>query len=104
MPGIDFEVVRANIPIAQVLELVGFAAQARTGNQLRGSCPLHRSNSASSKTFSVNLDSNRYRCFKCQAAGGQRELWAAFQGITVYEAAIELCNRLDIDVSWVHRW
>jgi len=104
MPGVEFEVVRASIPIAQVLELVEFVALSRTGNQLRGSCPLHRSNSNNSRTFSVNLDTNRYQCFKCKAAGGQLELWAAFQGITVYEAAIDLCNRLGIDVTWVRRW
>lgn len=104
MPGVDFEEVRASIPIAHVLELVGFVAESRTGNQLRGGCPLHRSNSASSKAFSVNLDTNRYQCFKCKAAGGQLELWAAFQGITVYEAAIDLCNRLGIEVPWVRRW
>ena len=104
MPGVDFDIVRASIPIAQVLELVGFVALARTGNQLRGSCPLHRSTSTNSRTFSVNLDTNRYQCFKCKAAGGQLELWAAFQGITVYEAAIELCNRLGIDVPWIRSW
>lgn len=104
MAGVDFALVRANIPIARVLELVGFVPAARTGNQLRGSCPLHRSTSTNSRTFSVNLDTGRFQCFKCKAAGGQLELWAAIHDISVYEAAIDLCDRLGIDVPWVRRW
>jgi DNA primase len=104
MPGVDFQVVRSAIPIARVLELVGFTALARSGSQLRGSCPLHTSRKPDSRTFSVNLDRNRFRCFKCKAAGGQLELWAKIQGITVYEAAVDLCDRLGIDVPCVTRW
>jgi DNA primase len=104
MPGVDFTAVRSAIPIARVLELAGFAATSGTGNQLRGKCPLHQSSSASSRTFSVNLDSNRFRCFKCGAAGGQLELWAALQGIAVFEAALELCSREGLEVPWVTRW
>jgi len=104
MPGVDFEVVRSAIPIARVLELAGFIAVARTGSQLRGTCPLHASIRPSSRTFFVNLDTNRFRCFKCKAAGGQLELWAKIQGITVYEAAADLCDRFGIKVPWVTRW
>ena len=104
MPGVDFEVVRSAIPIAQVLELTGFIAAARSGSQLRGACPFHASGRSDSRTFSVNLDTNRFRCFKCKAAGGQLELWAKIQGITVYEAAVDLCGRLGIEVPWITRW
>jgi DNA primase len=52
----------------------------------------------------VNLRTNRFQCFKCGQAGGQLELWASFRGISVHEAAIELCDRLGIDVPWIRRW
>jgi hypothetical protein len=42
--------------------------------------------------------------FKCGASGGQLELWAKHQQMTVYEAAVELCGKLGIDVPWVRRW
>lgn len=104
MPGIDFQVVRAQISMPQVLDLVGFVAKRQSGRQLRGSCPVHGSNSPRSRTFSVNLRTHRYRCFKCGSGGGQLELWAAVQRIPVYEAAVDLCKRLGIEPPWIHRW
>jgi DNA primase len=104
MPGVDFSSVRSAITIAQVLDLIGFAVQARTGNQVRGACPLHDPSSPRSRSFSANLETNRFQCFKCGKAGGQLELWAAFRGITVYDAALELCDRLAIEVPWVGHW
>jgi len=90
MPGIDFEIVRAKISMPQVLDLVGFVAERQSGHQLRGSCPVHGPHASRSRTFSVNLRTNRYRCFKCGSGGGQLELWAAVQRIPVYEAALDL--------------
>jgi DNA primase len=104
MPGIDFAAVRSMVSIGQVLELMGFAASMQSGDQVRGPCPLHGSSSPRSRTFSVNLRSNRYRCFKCGSAGGQLELWAAFQGITIYDAARDLCERLGIEIPWIRKW
>jgi DNA primase len=104
MPGVDYASVRSAITIAQVLDLMGFAIQTRTGNQVRGACPLHIASSPQSRTFSANLKTNRFQCFKCKKSGGQLELWAEFRGITAYEAAIDLCERLAIEVPWVHRW
>ena len=104
MPGIDFAAVRSQVSMAQVLDLLGFIAPERSGSQVRGACPVHRSRSIRSRSFSVNLDENVYRCFKCGSSGGTLELWAAVRGTTVYAAALELCERLGIDVPWVHRW
>jgi len=104
LPGIDFNVVRSSVSISQVLELIGFEAAARSGDQLRGPCPVHGSTSPRSTTFSVNLAKHRYQCFKCGSAGGQLELWSAVQCITVYDAALDLCDRLGIPVPWIHRW
>ena len=55
MPGVDFRAVRAAVPIARVLELVGFEIRERSGDQVRGGCPVHGSSSPKSRTFSANL-------------------------------------------------
>lgn len=104
MPGIDFDLLRSRITLAQVLDLVGFRSVVRSGDQLRGPCPVHLSNSPQSKSFPANLSTNRYRCFKCGSAGGQLELWAAMQGISVYQAALDLCDRLGVETPWIQRW
>ena len=104
MPGIDIESVRAQVSMAKVLELVDFSANEQVGNQVRGACPIHASSTAASRSFSANLSENVFKCFKCGASGGTLELWAAVRGLTVYEAAVELCEKLGIDVPWVKRW
>ena len=104
MPGVDFDLVRSRIAMANVLELVGFETVERSGDQVRGPCPVHRSNSPRSRSFSANLATHRYQCFKCGSAGGQLELWSAVRGTSVYEAALDLCERLRVEVPWIHRW
>ena len=38
MSGIDFTLLRQQLPLAQVLDLLGFTATRRRGPQLRGRC------------------------------------------------------------------
>lgn len=104
MPGIDFAIVRSKISLAQVLDLVGFVPQRRSANQLRGPCPVHRCTRRRSRSFSANLTRQQYRCFHCGSAGSQLELWAGVTQQTVYAAALDLCQRLGVDVPWIHRW
>jgi DNA primase len=101
MPGIDFKQVREQIPIRQVLDLLGFVPTARAGVRLRGPCPIHGSRFARSRVFSVSLVHNRYRCFKCQSAGTQLALWAAVHNLSIHAAAIDLCQRQGIPVPWL---
>jgi DNA primase len=104
MPGIDFNRVRSSISLAQVLELLHFVPQRSAAIQLRGPCPVHRDKHSNSRSFSVNLTRNQYRCFQCGSAGGQLELWAQVKHLTVYDAAIDLCRTLGVDTPWIHRW
>ena len=41
MPGLDFQRLRSEITMAEVLELLGFVATNGSGDQLYGPCPLH---------------------------------------------------------------
>ena len=104
MPGVDFQAVRSMISIADVLELVQFVPSKSSGSQLRGPCPIHGSSSPRSTTFSVNLDRNAYRCFKCGSRGNQLDLWAAVTGVDLHRATITLCEKLQIEVPWIRRW
>ena len=104
MPGVDFNVLRTEITMEQVLKQLGFQPTSRSGDQLHGPCLVHGSTSSGSRTFSVNLDSGRYYCHKCQSHGNQLELWAAVNKLPVYEAAIDLCRALGREVPWIQRW
>ena len=104
MPGIDFNVLRNEITIEQVLDLLGFKPSSVSGDQLRGPCPVHGSSSDQSRSFSVNVTKGRYYCFTCNSKGNQLELWAAVHRISVYQAAVDLCNAIGRDVPWIHRW
>lgn len=95
-PPIDFTAVRAAVHMAAVLQLLGFQATSTHGSQQRGPCPLHGSTSGTSRCFSVNLDHQMFHCFKCGRQGNALDLWAQATRQTVYDAAFDLCNRLNI--------
>jgi DNA primase len=104
MPGIDFNRLRSETTMEQVLEQLGFQPSSRSGNHLHGPCPIHGSTLAMSRSFSVNLDNGRYYCHKCHSHGNQLELWAAVHQLSIYEAAADLCRVLGRDVPWIERW
>jgi DNA primase len=101
MPGIDFRELRSLVSMAEVLTLLGFEAETRRGEQVRGPCPLHGS-ADRSRVFSVNLSKNTFQCFKCAAAGNQLDLWASATNKPLYEAALDLCRRLNRDIPYVN--
>jgi len=104
MPGVDFDVIRREITMQQVLDEIGFRMTHREGDQLRGPCLVHGSTSKNSRAFSVNLGTQRYYCHKCNSHGNQLELYAAVRQTTLYRAAVDLCHALGQDVPWIRRW
>ena len=104
MPGVDYSAVEARVPMAKVLELLGFAAEVAATDQFRGPCPVRGSQSPHSRSFSANLAHGVCRCFKCGFVGNQIQLWAALKKMTVYEAAVDLCRQADVEVPWIERW
>ena len=95
-PAIDFAAVRAAVTMTAVLGLLGFQAQTTHGAQLRGPCPLHGSTAGTSRCFSVNLRDQIFHCFKCGRSGNALDLWAQASRQTPYDAARDLCQRLNI--------
>jgi len=57
-----------------------------------------------SRSFSVNVRLGRYRCFRCGSHGNALELWAAVHHLSVYAAAVDLCQQLGLEIPWVRRW
>lgn len=94
MAGIDFRAVRSEVGMDAVLRLLRFVPSRRRGEQLRGPCPVHGSHRRESRSFSVNLAKNAWRCFHCGLAGNQLDLWAAATGQPLHQAAIDLCEKL----------
>jgi DNA primase len=104
VPGVDYRRVREQISMADVIELAGLTELQVSGDELRGPCPVHDSESPKSRAFAVNLGKNAYYCHKCGAAGNQLDLWAALNKLTLHEAAIDLCKRSNVEVPWIRRW
>jgi hypothetical protein len=104
MPGINFDKLRRQITMRQVLDLLGFKPCQRTGDQWYGPCPLHESTPNRPRCFSVNVAIGRYHCHRCHSQGHQLELWAAAAKLPLYPAAIDLCRALGQEVPWIRRW
>lgn len=94
---IDFVKLKQQVTISQVLGLIEYRPVSMKGPQLRGPCPIHKSSSERSRSFSVNIEKNAYQCFGCGSKGNQLDLAAEVFGLPLYEAAKELCHRLGIE-------
>lgn len=104
MPGVDFQAVRSRVSMQKVLDLLRFASTATRGRQVYGDCPIHQCSNPRRRSFSANLAKNNYRCFLCGAHGNQLDLWAATTKQSLFEAAVDLCQRANVEVPWIHRW
>jgi hypothetical protein len=102
-PAIDFAAVKATITIAQVLALLGFVPRSDHAGQQRGACPLHGSTRGTARCFSVNTSAHTFHCFKCNRSGNALDLWAAANRLSIYNAAIDLCQRLNIPLPMLPR-
>ena len=104
MPGVDFDHLRAEVPMQEVLQLIGFKPERCRGEQWYGHCPLPACQQSAKTSFSVNLVTGRYCCHHCHSHGHQIELWSAVTGLPLYQAAIDLCAALGREVPWLQRW
>ena len=98
MPGIDYTLLRQQLSLAQVLDLLGFTVTTRRGPQVRGPCPVHGSSAPRSRSFAAHLEKNCWHCFGCGAGGNALDLYLAVTRLPVYEGALELCARLHLPV------
>ncbi len=101
MPGIDYQRLRQQITIRQVLDLIGFQPTSRQGPPIRGTCPVPNCCSASDRSFSVHLTRQVYHCFACRSCGSALDLWAAVYGLSIHQAAVDLCRVANLDPPWL---
>jgi hypothetical protein len=95
-PTIDFPALRNMLSMTSVLQLLGFQANSTRDRQQRGPCPLHGSTIGTSRCFSTHLDRNVFHCFKCGRSGNALDLWSHATRQTPYDAALDLCQRLNL--------
>jgi transposase len=96
---VDFAHLKQQLPLARVLDQLGLSARLRgSGPQRRGDCPLHRGDGRG-HSFSVNLDDNVFQCFDqtCGRQGDVIDLWAAFHGLPLREAALDLVRTFNLE-------
>lgn len=122
---LDYQAIRAQISIIQVLDLIGYQPTSRRGDQWRGPCPFlssrqpevrqpkqssrHPANQftqrqdvdqsevgQSNRCFSVNISKHVFRCFCCKRSGNVLDLWAQITDKTIYNATRDLCQKLSI--------
>src|SRR5271168_3744556 len=98
MSRIDFTLLRQQVSLAQVLDLIGFTPTTRCGPQWRGPCLVHGSKSPRSRSFAAQVEKNCWHCFRCGAGGNALDLYLAVTKLPVYEGALELCTRLRVPV------
>jgi DNA primase len=103
MPLIDLRQVRSEIRLARVLELLGWRPRERSGEQVRGPCPVHGSRSPTSRSFSAHLGRGVWQCFRCEASGNAVDLWVKATRQELYPAVLELYRRLGREVPWLTR-
>ncbi len=96
-PAINFAQLREQVTMPQVLELIGWTGRGNTDqSSQRGACPVHRSTNAKSTSFAVNTTQQVYCCHSCGSQGNALDLWAATQGLSIFDAAWDLIERLDL--------
>ena len=101
MPGIDFAVLREQVPILDVFALLQIQPTGR-GYRLRSPCPLQCRQSP--RDCVIYVDTNRYYCHHCHCGGNQLELWAETQGLSFYDGSKDLCQHLGISIPYLYRW
>ncbi len=85
---VDFGEVKDKVTMEMVLGHYGISDLKRSGQNLRGKCPLHEGQGE--RTLSVSLDRDLFFCFSCRAGGNVLDFCSKIDGSTIREAALKL--------------
>jgi len=95
---IDFEVLKSQLTIKEVLSAYGITHLKQAGQQLRGACPLHEG--SNDRQFVVWPEKNSWRCFgTCNRSGDIIQLVSLLLGVSNHQAAHDLARRFDLVVT-----
>ena len=95
-PAIDFDAIRAAVPMAAVPQLPGFRARTPHGARRRGPGPRHGSTAGAGRCFPVSHGDQTFPCFKCGRPGDALDRRAQATRPTPYDAALDLRRRRNI--------
>jgi len=86
---VDFRAIKAAVTIEVLFNRYGLVLK-RTGQELRGKCPIHRG--THNKHFTANTTKNVFKCFfaQCGAHGNVLDFVAAMEHCSLREAALKL--------------
>lgn len=93
--SIDYAYLREQITLEQVLSHLGYLDRlSGRGAQLYGPCPFHTASRKTSRSFSVNLKKQVFRCCQpqCDVHGNALDLWAVARSLSLYQAALDLAE------------
>lgn len=100
MSQIDFHTLKQVVDISAVLDALHWSPSFRNGHDDRGACPICGA-TAKARAFTVNRLRNCFQCFACKAKGNHLDLFAKTTKLKLYEAAVELCRRVGIEVPYL---
>lgn len=88
---VDFKKVKEAVDMQMVLDHYGITGMGKSGEELRGRCPIHKG-SRQSKNFTINVRKNAFKCFSgaCGAHGNVLDFVAAMEQCSVRDAALKL--------------
>lgn len=88
--GVDFNLIKSAVTMEMLIVQYGITGLARSGDELRGVCPVHRGKSK--REFSVNLVKNTFCCFAptCKARGNVLDFVSKMEQCGVRDAALKL--------------
>lgn len=97
---VDFKMVKEAVNMQMVLNHYGIQGLVKSGDELRGACPIHKG-SAKSKHFTINMRRNAFKCFsrECGASGNVLDFVAAMERCSVRDAALKLTEWFKVGES-----
>lgn len=96
---VDFKVVKEAVGMQMVLDHYGIKGLTKSGDELRGPCPIHQG-SKRSKDFTVNVRKNAFKCFSAGCERGNvLDFVAAMENCSVRDAALKLQDWFKIGES-----
>lgn len=101
MPAIDLHEVVASVRLLDALALLRWPGRGLWGDNHRGPCPVRGCIHRYRQPFWCCNE--RWYCHKCKQGGDVLDLWAAVNGMSLFEAARDLCRAFALDVPYLPR-
>jgi DNA primase len=89
-PYLDISQIKAQIPMAHILNYYGVNLRQIKHGHLAGCCPIHKGDNPNA--FHVNLKLNLFNCFSQCGGGSIFDFVMKMEQLTFYQAALKIWN------------